>query len=70
MYTLTLDRITHRNTSQISVGFEYNASVKDHIKAFKGVRWSQTHRCFYFEDTRDNLHHFFKHIQKKSWYLN
>lgn len=70
MYTLTLDRITHRNTSQISVGFAYNASVKDHIKAFKGVRWSQTHRCFYFEDTRDNLHHFFKHIQKKSWYLN
>ncbi|MEH6659925.1 tyrosine-type recombinase/integrase [Leeuwenhoekiella marinoflava] len=70
MHTLTLDRITHRNTSQISVRFAYNVSVKDHIKAFKGIRWSQTHRCFYFEDTRDNLHHFFKHIQKKSWYLN
>ncbi|EAQ49583.1 tyrosine-type recombinase/integrase [Leeuwenhoekiella blandensis] len=70
MYTIKLDRIRHKNASQIAVHFDYDVSVKEHVKAFKDTHWSQTHRCFYFEDSSSKLRQFFKHIQQKSWYLD
>ena len=35
MYTIKLDRIRHKNASQIAVYFDYDVSVKEHVKAFK-----------------------------------
>ncbi len=62
--------MVHRNEPQITIHFDYNDAVKLYVKAFEGVRWSQTHTCFYFKNTSTNLHEFFTYIRKKSWYLD
>ncbi len=70
MHRITLNRMVHRGEPQIAIQFDYDDAVKQYVKAFGGVRWSQTHRCFYFKDSTSNLHQFFKYLRKKSWYLD
>lgn len=67
---LTLKPFMHRNGAQIGIDFEYDDAVKSHVKAFKGVKWTQTHRQFYIEDTWENRQMLFKHLNGKGYFVD
>lgn len=60
----------HRNSLQIGIEFPFSQEVKDHLKEFPGVKWSQTHRCYYIEYSLENQANFFEHLRKKQWYVD
>ena len=70
MPTVTLSSLVHRNASQIAIHFDYNADLKAYIKAFKGVRWSNTHKIFYIEQTAENKHNLFEYLRKQNHYVD
>ncbi|MBK8710443.1 MAG: site-specific integrase [Niastella sp.] len=47
MKTITLYPLLHRNAENIALGFEKNSQLNDAVKKIKGVKWSNTHRCWY-----------------------
>lgn len=47
MTSITLFSFTHKNISCTEIRFPYNFSVKEYVKKWSTVRWTQTHRCFY-----------------------
>lgn len=46
MKTIVLKPILHKNAAQIGIYFDYDDEVRKYVKAFEGVRWSQTHGVF------------------------
>ena len=46
MHTLTLKMLTHRNAEHIGIYFT-NRALNNTIKKLKGIKWSQTHKCWY-----------------------
>lgn len=70
MRKVTIVPLVHRGEAQVAIHFDYNEQVRTHVRAFTGVRYSATHRCFYFNDTMANRAQFFSHIREKGWYLD
>lgn len=62
--------LQHRNRDCIALYFKYNLEVKEHIKQLEGVRWSQTHRCFYVKKNDHKLQSIRQHIWKKGWHVD
>lgn len=54
----------HRNGKQIGLDFKYNFPLKEYVKQFPGLRWSQTFQCFYIEASRPQLDELLNHLQK------
>ncbi len=44
----------HRKAEQLGIYFPYDADIELAVKKIKGVRWSQTHRCWYLPLTNEN----------------
>jgi hypothetical protein len=68
--TIYLTPLLHNNISQIAIRFGYNETVKSHIKAYLGVKWSKTHNCFYVIDSAENRKGLFNHLRTKSLYVD
>lgn len=51
---INLSPLYHRGKQQIKLQFGYNENIKVKLKALGFIRWSQTHRCFYFPN-QENL---------------
>ncbi|MDN3664385.1 site-specific tyrosine recombinase/integron integrase [Algibacter miyuki] len=64
MTSITLAPLTYNSKSCIAITFRYNFDVKEYIKKFDGVFWSNTHRTFYFEYNEARLEAFKAHLQK------
>ena len=47
MKRLRIEPLQHRGNPCLAVKFTYDETIKEHVKQFEGMRWSQTHRCFY-----------------------
>lgn len=47
MNTITLEPFVHNLKSCIGLKFPYDFRMKEIVKKIEGVRWTQTHRCFY-----------------------
>ena len=47
MIRITLSTFIHRKKTCLSIIFPYNFELKEYIKKFSGVYWSNSNRCFY-----------------------
>ena len=47
MIRITLSTFIHRKKTCLSIIFPYNFELKEYIKKFPGVYWSNSNRCFY-----------------------
>jgi integrase/recombinase XerD len=50
-----LKRIFHRERWRIAIYFDFDENLKSKVKSVPGAVYSATHRCFYVDDTEDNL---------------
>jgi len=46
-YAVCLKPLHHRQQESIAIVFAYNKEVQQAVKRLKGVKWSQTHTCWY-----------------------
>lgn len=67
---ITLKPLQHRGQAQIGILFNYNTEVKDFIKTFRGVKWSQTHRMFYVLNKAENRQGLFLLLTQKGFYVD
>lgn len=52
---VTLRRLYHRERWRIAIFFSYDEKLKEVVKAIPGVSYSDTNKCFYVDDTEENL---------------
>lgn len=50
-----LRRVLHRDHMRIAIFFDYNDDVKTMVKKIQNVSYSATLKCFYLDDTEENL---------------
>ncbi|GGH45480.1 integrase [Mangrovimonas yunxiaonensis] len=67
---ITLSPLTHKNASQIAIGFDFDVAVKADVKLFPEVYWSSTHKTFYVARTGGTMHRLFKHFRAKGYYVD
>jgi site-specific recombinase XerD len=70
MEKVTLDLIEHRNAKQIKIGFEFNRTLKEHLKKLSGIKWSATHHCFYILFSQKNAKRLEDHLTNKGYHVN
>ncbi len=51
---IVLKPLFHRGDEGIAIVFDHNKVLNNSIKKIKGVKWSQTHRCWYMLLTKEN----------------
>ncbi|MCM8571122.1 site-specific integrase [Gramella jeungdoensis] len=64
MKKVNLFLFRHRNEHQIGLDFKFNLPLKEYLKLFDGLRWSQTFQCFYINADRRLLDNFMTHLNK------
>ena len=52
---ITLKRIFHREKWRIAIFFEFDDKLKTNVRSIPGSAFSITHKCFYVDDTEENL---------------
>ena len=67
---ITLKKLHHRGGDQIGLYFEYNATLIAHIKKLEGIKWSATNKCWYIEDTPENLSKIFQNQRQHAQIRN
>lgn len=70
MARISLEPLEHAGASQIAIKFQYNFQVKEHIKKLEGIKWSQTHKCFYIPSSTENKKRLFQHLKKASHFVD
>lgn len=55
MKKVNLFLFRHRNGNQIGIDFKYDLPLKEYLKNFSNLKWSQTFTCFYIAAGRDQL---------------
>ena len=70
MKKIILSPLRHREGLQIAVTFAYNAEVREHLKKFKGMKWSRTHQTFYVAFTVENKNALYHHLNSKQWFVD
>lgn len=68
--TITLEPLWHKDKDHIAIKFKYNERVKQYVKAFDDVKWSQTHKTFYTSYDESRIHELFDYFRQKKWYVN
>jgi site-specific recombinase XerD len=66
METIILDHLTHRGIRQIRIGFSFN-NVLNEAAQTAGAKWSSTKKCWYIENTKENLDKLFTAYKGKAW---
>ena len=44
---IAMQPLQHRNREQIALRFAYDRELKDLVRGYPAVLWTQTHGCFY-----------------------
>ena len=52
---VTLKRIFHRDKWRIAIFFSFDEKLKSIVRSINGTTYSSTNRCFYVDDTEENL---------------
>mgnify|MGYP000206359116 CR=1 FL=1 len=52
---VTLKRLYHRERWRIAIYFSYDEELKEIVMTIPGVAYSGTNRCFYVDDSGENL---------------
>jgi site-specific recombinase XerD len=50
-----LTRIYHRDRWRLALIFDFDVSLKGKVRTIPGCTYSSTHRCYYVDDTEENL---------------
>lgn len=64
--TIQLSHLYHRGKNQIRIDFDYDRYLITIVKQVDGVRWSQTNKCWYVENNKENLKNIFKVFKDKA----
>ncbi|PKA81959.1 site-specific recombinase XerD [Ulvibacter sp. MAR_2010_11] len=64
---ITLEPFVHRGISAVGIRFSFNFELKEYLKKFDGIRWSQTHRCFYVRNTAMVLAALVKYLKAENY---
>jgi integrase/recombinase XerD len=59
MDVITINPIFHRGGEQAAILFQRNKRINDVLKKVKGVKWSQTHGCWYVPLNKDDCNRVF-----------
>ncbi len=54
MLTITLKPLQHRNAEYIGIYNTRNQQITKAVKMIKGVKWSQTNKCWYLPLNQNN----------------
>ena len=52
---VVLKRIYHRDRWRIAIMFDYDTKLKEIVRSISGSAFSGTNRCFYVDDSEENL---------------
>jgi site-specific recombinase XerD len=52
---ITLKRLFHHDKMRIGMFFNYDENLKDHVKSLPGAKFSSSNKCFYLDDSEENL---------------
>ena len=63
MQTITIKPIFHRGSEQAAIIFKHEKQINDEVKKIKGVRWSQTHHCWYTPLTKEDCRNAFNTLK-------
>ncbi|TYP98089.1 hypothetical protein C7447_103259 [Tenacibaculum adriaticum] len=55
MKKVKLSLIHHHNKDQIAIRFSYNKELIALVKSIKGAKWSISNKCWYVENSNENL---------------
>jgi len=67
---ITLDKFEHRGGTQIGIRFAYDGAVKNFVKGFRDVKWTQTHKCFYVGHSQNTLSRLFNYLKDGGYYVD
>src|SRR5690606_24017451 len=70
MFQIRLLPLFHKNKHAIAINFKYDAAVKDYIKSIEGVKWSNTHKTFYIENSAENKRKIYQELRSKNWFVD
>ncbi|WP_100612595.1 tyrosine-type recombinase/integrase [Confluentibacter lentus] len=70
MFQITLSPLFHKNKQTIAISFKYDDAVKDYIKSIEGVKWSNTHKTFYIENSIENKRKIYQELRNKNWFVD
>ncbi|TAL50264.1 MAG: integrase [Chitinophagaceae bacterium] len=45
--TITIKPIHHRGEEKLAIVFPYNTTISQAVKSIKGIKWTQTYKCWY-----------------------
>jgi len=64
---ITLKRLNHRGGDQIGLYFGYDVGLIAEVKKLNDARWSASNRCWYVENSSDNLRSIFSVLKDNVW---
>ncbi len=64
MKKITLFFFEHRDGLKVGLDFKYDFPLKEFLKQFPGLRWTQTSQCFYINSDREQVAALIKHLEK------
>ncbi|MBG0859010.1 MAG: phage integrase N-terminal SAM-like domain-containing protein [Bacteroidales bacterium] len=63
---IVLKRIFHRDRWRIAICFDYDEKLKEKVNSIPGVAFSGTRRCFYADNTEENLRMIIKTLKDEA----
>lgn len=70
MAVITLKPFKHKGYMQVGIFFEYNEKLKELTKKLSGVKWSQTHKCFYILFESDAQHKLYTYFTQEKHFVD
>lgn len=59
MIRITLKQAIYKNIVVVRIDFPFDLILKEQVKIFEGIRWSQNLKCWYIPKNEFDLHQFF-----------
>ena len=64
--TITLDHLRHRGIQNIRIDFKFDSELNELAKSLP-ARWSYSNKCWYLENTEENVKRIFFVFKNKAW---
>jgi site-specific recombinase XerD len=66
MKTITLDHLRHKGIQNIRIDYPFDRELNEFSKS-AGAKWSYSNKCWYLENTKENLQKLFASFKGKAW---
>jgi len=70
MSKIHLSKLYHKNKNQIKVDFEYDYNVKEYIKKYPFVKWSNAYKTFYLPISKEKANNFCIYLRKNNYHVD